>query len=208
MIKVDKKQVDGDGFVVPQLPSQSSKPKTTSSQDLGLQGTSEEASEKRHTVFVSNLDFKLPTERLKEIFPNAKEIRLVYRGMSKLHKGFGYIDFSTEPEARNALKMDRTQIDGRPLYVSEYKPHDKGKNAEFRYSTGLERNKVFVNNVHYDATEEQLKEIFTIFGAVRDIRIVTHKSGKSKGCAYVEFENDNDAAMAVKAGDTGDLILL
>ncbi|VIO94605.1 conserved hypothetical protein,hypothetical protein [Brugia malayi] len=208
MSEVDKKQVDGDGFVVPQLPSQSSKLRTASSQDLGLQGTSEEASEKRHTVFVSNLDFKLPTERLKEIFLNAKEIRLVYRGMSKLHKGFGYIDFSTEREARDALKMDRTQIDGRPLYVSEYKPHDKGKNTEFRYSTGLEKNKVFVNNIHYDATEEQLKEIFTIFGTIRDIRIVTHKSGKSKGCAYVEFENDNDAAMAVKAGDAGDLILL
>lgn len=53
--------------------------------------------------------------------------------------------------------MDRTQIDGRPMYVSEYKPHDKGRNAEFRYSTGLEKNKIFVNNVHYDATEEQLK---------------------------------------------------
>lgn len=72
-------------------------------------------------------------------------------------QGFGYIDFSTEPEIREALKMDRTVIDGRPMYVSEYKPHDKGKSAEFRYSTGLERNKVFVNNVHYDASEEQLK---------------------------------------------------
>lgn len=72
-------------------------------------------------------------------------------------QGFGYVDFSTGSEAREALKMDRTQIDGRPMYVSEYKPHDKGKNADFRYSTGLERNKVFVNNVHYDATEEQLK---------------------------------------------------
>uniref|UniRef100_A0A0R3S7A8 RRM domain-containing protein n=1 Tax=Elaeophora elaphi TaxID=1147741 RepID=A0A0R3S7A8_9BILA len=207
VINVDKKQVDDDGFIIPQLPSQVPKSKVTSSQGVGLEGTSNEASsERHHTIFVSNLDFKLPTERLQEIFPNAKEVRLVYRGMSKLHKGFGYVDFSTELEAREALKMDRTQIDGRPMYVSEYKPRDKGKNTEFRYSTGLEKNKVFVNNVHYDATEEQLKEIFTTFGVVRDVRIVTHKSGKSKGCAYVEFENDDDAAMAVKAGE--DLILL
>lgn len=86
MINVDKKQVDGDGFVVPQLPSQLPKLKTTS-QDVSLEGTSKEASsEKQHTIFVSNLDFKLPVEKLKEIFPNAKEVRLVYRGMSKLHK--------------------------------------------------------------------------------------------------------------------------
>ncbi|VDK73019.1 unnamed protein product [Onchocerca ochengi] len=207
MINVDKKRVDGDGFVVPQLPIQLSKPKTVSNQDVGLEGTSKEGStEQRHTVFVSNLDFKLSTERLEQIFPNAKEVRLVYRGMSKLHKGFGYVDFLTESEAREALKMDRTQIDGRPMYVSEYKPHEKGRSAEFRYNTGLERNKIFVNNIHYDATEEQLKEIFSAFGAVRDIRIVTHKSGKSKGCAYIEYENDDDAANAVKAGE--DLILL
>ncbi|VDK82101.1 unnamed protein product [Litomosoides sigmodontis] len=187
MVNDGKKQVDGDGFIVPQLPPQLLKSKTASSQDVSLEGTSSEASSgTRHTIFVSNLDFKLPTERLE--------------------KGFGYVDFSSELEVREALKMDRTKIDGRPMYVSEYKPHDKKKSAEFRYSTALERNKVFVNNVHYDATEEQLKEIFTTFGAVRDIRIVTHKSGKSKGCAYVEFENDGDAEAAVKAGE--DLVLL
>lgn len=77
-----------------------------------------------------------------------------------MFQGFGYVDFSSELEVREALKMDRTKIDGRPMYVSEYKSRDKKKNAEFRYSTTLERNKVFVNNVHYDATEEQLKVCF------------------------------------------------
>lgn len=79
--------MDDDGFIVPQLPPQIPKLKTASNQDAGSEGTSKEASaENRHTIFVSNLDFKLPIERLKEIFPNAKEVRLVYRGMSKLHK--------------------------------------------------------------------------------------------------------------------------
>lgn len=50
------------------------------------------------------------------------------------------------------------------------------------------------------------EEIFSSFGAICDIRIVTHKSGKSKGCAYIEFENDDDAEVAVKAGEN--LILL
>lgn len=90
MVNVDKKLVDGDGFVVPQLPSQLPK-QTSLSQKVGSEGTSNNASsEGRHTIFVSNLDFKLPVDRLKEIFPNAKEVRLVYRGMSKLHK-VGYI---------------------------------------------------------------------------------------------------------------------
>lgn len=87
MINVDKKQVDGDGFIVPQLPPQLLKSKTASGQNVSLEGTStEESSGTRHTIFVSNLDFKLSRERLEKIFPNAKEVRLIYRGMSKLHK--------------------------------------------------------------------------------------------------------------------------
>lgn len=58
---------------------------------------------------------------------------------------------------KEALKKDRTMINGRPMYVSEYKPHKKGEKSEFRYGTGLEKSKLFVSNIHYDATEEQLK---------------------------------------------------
>lgn len=196
------KRVDEDGFAIPDLPSVSNKrdtPSATPSTQNSVEGSSSK------TVFISNLDFKLPKERIQELFPEAKEVRLVYRGMSKLHKGFGYVDFENEEEARKALSKDRQTIDGRPIYVSEYKPHEKGQHADFRYATGLEKNKVFVNNVHYDASAEQLKELFSTFGVVRDARVVTHKSGKSKGCAYVEFEDESAAAAAIKATD---LVLL
>lgn len=43
--------------------------------------------------------------------------------------------------------------------------------------------------------------MFAVFGAIRDVRIVTHKSGKSKGCAYVEFEEESAASAALKAED-------
>lgn len=78
--------MDGDGFVVPQLPSQLSRMEASSSRNADSEETSKDTTGQRHTVFVSNLDFKLPKEKLKDIFPNAKEIRLIYRGMSKLHK--------------------------------------------------------------------------------------------------------------------------
>lgn len=45
------------------------------------------------------------------------------------------------------------------MYVSEYKPNEKGRQSQFRYPTGLEKNKVFVSNVHYEATQEQIKVI-------------------------------------------------
>uniref|UniRef100_A0A0N5A7Y2 Squamous cell carcinoma antigen recognized by T-cells 3 n=1 Tax=Syphacia muris TaxID=451379 RepID=A0A0N5A7Y2_9BILA len=197
------KVVDEEGFVVPQAPVKAGAGNTTNTpqSESGINGSKEGPCAASKTVFISNLDFKLAKEKIMEIFPEAKDVRLVYRGMSKLHKGYGYVDFEDSADAIKALGKDRTLIDGRPLYVSEYKPHDRGEKSEFRYATGLEKNKIFVNNVHYDASTEQIAEVFSGFGAIKDVRIVTHKSGKSKGCAYVEFEHEDAAKAATNADE-------
>lgn len=59
--------------------------------------------------------------------------------------------------------------------------------------------------MHFDCTDEQLKDFFSQFGAVSSVRIVTHKNGKAKGVAYVDFE---DVESATKAVNAEDLILL
>ncbi|VDN55403.1 unnamed protein product [Dracunculus medinensis] len=206
----DKKKIlDKDGFAVPTLPlfiNGKDKQELHSSEQSGsdiAQSSSEEKS--TYTVFISNLDFKIEKEKIQEIFPTACEVRFAYRGASKIHKGFGYVEFKSEEEAVDALTKDRSLINGRPMYVSEYKPNEKGRQSQFRYPTGLEKNKVFVSNVHYEATQEQIKQCFSKFGPILDVRIVVHKSGKPKGCAYVEFESEEHANEAVK--DNG-LILL
>uniref|UniRef100_A0A915ANK0 RRM domain-containing protein n=1 Tax=Parascaris univalens TaxID=6257 RepID=A0A915ANK0_PARUN len=205
--KKAKVVIDEDGFAVPtslRVPKKvgSGGGAAVASTEASSSSSSVNGSENSaKTVFISNLDFKLPKEKIMQIFPNAKEVRFIQRGMSKLHKGFGYVDFETVEEAQEALSKDRHLIDGRPMYVSENKPHEKGQRNEFRYPTTLEKNKLFVNNVHYDATSEQVKEVFAVFGAIRDVRIVTHKSGKSKGCAYVEFVEESSASAALKAED-------
>ncbi|VDD88435.1 unnamed protein product [Enterobius vermicularis] len=196
------KVVDKDGFAVPQFPF---KPQTVGSKEeqaSGMETDKEGPSGSTKTVFISNLDYKVPEEKIKEIFPEAKEVRLVYRGnLNKvaLNIGYGYVDFPDTASAVKALAMDRFPIDGRPMYVSGYNPHEKGERSEFRYAVGLEKNKIFVQNVHFDATPEQLREVFAGFGVVKDVRIVTHKSGKSRGRAYIEFEDNEAAKNATEA---------
>ncbi len=101
---------------------------------------------------------------MKEIFANAgeiRDIRLVRRiTTDKLHKGYGYVDFSSQEAVTKALSLDRTPIDGRPMFVSAYKPHEKGEKADFKFGTGLQKNKLFVRNVHYDVTKETLEVIY------------------------------------------------
>ncbi|XP_070535973.1 uncharacterized protein [Ptychodera flava] len=49
---------------------------------------------------------------------------------------------------------------------------------------------LFVGNLSYETTKEELEEHFTKTGGVIDVRIITKKeSGESRGFAYVEFKD-------------------
>ncbi|MCK4650656.1 RNA-binding protein [Candidatus Babeliales bacterium] len=65
---------------------------------------------------------------------------------------------------------------------------------------------IYVGNLSYDVTEEELKEKFEAFGPVVSARIITDKfSGKPKGFAFVEMANQNDAQSAVDGLDGQEL---
>lgn len=54
--------------------------------------------------------------------------------------------------------------------------------------------KLYVGNIPWNTTEEQLKEHFSKIGAVSAVRVVTDKdTGKPKGFAFVEMENSDQA---------------
>lgn len=171
----------------------SSTPPGSSDQPTPSVSTSDK--EQKFTIFISNLDFKTTPEQIKAVLDGVVEVRLLYRGMSKLHKGYGFVDLDSEKSMQEALAKDRIPIDGRPMLIAISDPE---KRPTFKYATGMERNKVFVRNVHYDCTDQQLKDAFSIFGEVKAVRIVTHISGKPKGVAYVEFVKEEDAVKAVQ----------
>lgn len=60
-----------------------------------------------------------------------------------------------------------------------------------------ERNDVFVGNIAFGTTEEDLERIFSEVGRVASVRMATHaETGRSKGYCFVEYE---DAATAISA---------
>jgi RNA recognition motif-containing protein len=88
------------------------------------------------------------------------------------------------------------------MFISQCE--DKSMNLtanKFKYNSGLEKNKLFVSNLPFETTKEQLEEVFKPFGALKEVRIVTFKSGKSKGLAYVEFQEEGCAAKAILQTD-------
>lgn len=60
---------------------------------------------------------------------------------------------------------------------------------------------MFVGSLPPDATEESVKDLFSEFGTVRSIRLVTDVfSGKCKGFGFIEMEG-HEARAAIAALD-------
>lgn len=58
--------------------------------------------------------------------------------------------------------------------------------------------KLYVGNLSYDTTEDQLREHFQQFGTVASARIISDKySGRSKGFGFIEMETEEDAQKAI-----------
>lgn len=65
--------------------------------------------------------------------------------------------------------------------------------------------KIYVGNLSYIVTEEQLKETFSEFGEVQSATLIQDQfSGKSKGFGFVEMP-DMDAEDAIQALDESPL---
>ena len=59
---------------------------------------------------------------------------------------------------------------------------------------------IYVGNLSYDLTEEQLRKEFEAFGTVNSARIVTYRNtAKSKGFGFVHMPNRAEADAAVAA---------
>ena len=169
------------------------------------QGSIVKGKESDTTVFVSNLDFSTTEQQIRNCFATSgtiEEVRLVknYAGKSK---GFAYVTFSFATEAKHALGRDKELLCGRPVYVSEHNPDKKasGVGHQFKFSTGIEKNKLYVKNLPQTTTKVDLENLFSPFGKLKDVRLITYRNGHSKGIAYVEYQSDSSASKALVQTD-------
>jgi len=65
---------------------------------------------------------------------------------------------------------------------------------------------LYVTNISFEATEEDIKTMFSVAGTVRSIKLLTDpQTGKFRGCGFVEMSCDAEAKEAV---DTLDEVLM
>lgn len=60
--------------------------------------------------------------------------------------------------------------------------------------------KLYVGNLNFDASEDQVRELFSSFGEVQEVKIVMDRfSGRSRGFAFVRMATAEDAGKAKDA---------
>ena len=60
-------------------------------------------------------------------------------------------------------------------------------------------NKIYVGNLSYDVSEQDLESLFTEFGKELQVKLIKDfETGRSKGFAFIEFDNASNAQSALK----------
>lgn len=121
------------------------------------------------------------------------------------NKGFAYIDFSHAAALSKALTLSETLLCGRRVLIKDSKsfegrPAKPAGDNTTRDSNGKPPSKrIFIGNLGFDTTEEDLCQHFARCGKVNNVHVATFEdSGKCKGFAWVEFEGLSAAEAAVR----------
>lgn len=59
---------------------------------------------------------------------------------------------------------------------------------------------IYVANLSHKATEDDLNNLFSEYGEVKSVRMIKdHETGKPRGIAFVEMEDESAASEAIEA---------
>ncbi|CAH8440134.1 unnamed protein product [Heterobilharzia americana] len=163
-----------------------------------------------HAAKIKGLSREVRIKDVKKFFKpmRIKDFRVIKNGM-------GIIYFRNSADLCEALKK-KGEIYGRPVKISEHirekgkicnfqsseKPNWPVKTSEDVVSAILETGRLFVRNLSYNCTEQDLEKLFSPFGSLSDIHLAFDSwSQISKGFAFITFLFPSDAVKAYKSLD-------
>ena len=179
---------------------------------------SDPASQSRR-VYVGNLSWDVTWSELKDHMRSAGDVVRAdviceHNGRSK---GCGIVEFETEEGAQNAIEtLTHTELRGRTIFVREdregtgsegkggHRPRNVGAYGMNHNQAG--NNSVYVWNLSYDVSWQDLKDHMRKAGNVDQATILTGNDGSTSiGCGIVVYQSARDAARAIRELQESDL---
>ncbi|XP_039037383.1 protein gar2 [Hibiscus syriacus] len=113
-------------------------------------------------------------------------------------RGIAIVCFETEAAAKEALALDRAEMGGMQLTIQPYKSTRANKATGFAPKMMEGYNRIYVGNLSWDITEDDLKKFFSDCN-VSSIRFgINKETGEFRGYAHVDFSDSVSVAMALK----------
>jgi nucleolin len=144
------------------------------------------------SIFVGNLSWNIDQDWLASIFESIGGIvsaRIVTDRDSGRPKGFGYVDFESAELAQKALELKGQEVDGRAINVDlaqqrAEKSFDSPKDRAAKFGDKISEpsSTLFVGNLSFNSTQDELYDLFGQIGQVMSVRVPTDRdSGQPKG---------------------------
>jgi len=165
----------------------------------------------RKTVYVGNLPFSTTKDQILEVFTSAG-IKVITVAMPlnpdmideatglKKSKGFAFVDVESEEMIEAAIEaLNQVELDGRTMRVNKLLPKEeitaRDSKRDRNYTTDGKK-KLYVGNLKFEATVDEISAIFSEYGDVSDTYLPM-RDGNPRGFCFVTMNTAGaDKAMA------------
>ncbi|GAB1868922.1 Probable RNA-binding protein 19 [Camponotus japonicus] len=165
------------------------------------------------TLFVKNINFSTTEEQLRDYFGKCGPLHYVTiatkkdpeNPANKLSMGYGFVRYKRKHDADRALKtLQMSVLDGKSLELkrSERTLMSDVKTARKKSKvTEQTGSKILVRNVPFQATLQEITELFKSYGELKAVRLPKKLVGteKHRGFGFIEYYTKTDAKKAFKA---------
>eukprot|EP00574_Skeletonema_japonicum_P008264 CAMPEP_0201714866 /NCGR_PEP_ID=MMETSP0593-20130828/1150_1 /ASSEMBLY_ACC=CAM_ASM_000672 /TAXON_ID=267983 /ORGANISM="Skeletonema japonicum, Strain CCMP2506" /LENGTH=506 /DNA_ID=CAMNT_0048204179 /DNA_START=186 /DNA_END=1706 /DNA_ORIENTATION=+ len=172
-------------------------------------------------VYVGNLAYGVAWQDLKDHMREAGEVQFAEVMMMQdgRSKGCGIVEFVDAEGAQNAIEtLNDTELGGRQIFVREDREQNKvsggggggmhghhggGWNRVGGGGGGRNNNQwgnvnVYVGNLSYETTWQELKDHMRRVGNIDKADILQGNDGRSKGCGIVIYQSPKEAQRAIR----------
>lgn len=164
------------------------------------------------------LSARLKSSELEEFFSKAGKVRaarIIEDRNTGRSKGVGYVEFYEEESVATAIALTGQKLLGIPI-IAKHTESEKNRlalqsaqaaqeaattptTAAQPATTDLSQHRLYVGSVNFDLTEDDLKQVLEPFGPIEFIKLHRDaETGKSKGFAFVQYKNADDAKQAME----------
>lgn len=109
--------------------------------------------------------------------------------LTKHSDSVGYVEFKDEASVQKAIDLTGQKLCGIPIIaqLTEAEKNRQARTEGATQSNGIPYHRLYVGNIHFSVTEDDLTTVFGPFGELEFIQLQKEEhSGRSKGYGFVQ----------------------